>query len=216
MTAREEGRGDGGGGMRGRAWCPLLLAASLQLSKSAKPPPSLRRRIQAGVGPGASSSLQIRVWAGAGLGASPSLWIRVPAGPGLGASRVASVPGVRGHGTHGLILLLRLRADDLLHVVGREPQLLLAPVVPPPPARGERIKASGPIWGRTGVFMLHAMSGSGRRRGRGTEKEAVKTHRGTTRGKTQGVPSTSHPQRCPPGGYPAALTSRRPACRRCG
>lgn len=36
MTAREEGRGGGGGGMRGRAWCPLHLAASLQLSESAK------------------------------------------------------------------------------------------------------------------------------------------------------------------------------------
>lgn len=106
---------------------------------------------------GASSSFQKRVQAGVGPGASSSLWIRVWAGTGLEASQVASVPGAWGHGTHSLILLLRLRADDLLHVVGREPQLLLAPVVPPPPARGERIKASGLIWGGKGVFMLHAM-----------------------------------------------------------
>lgn len=63
---------------------------------------------------------------------------------------MSSLPGSRGGGTHGLILLLRLGADDLLHVVGREPELLLAPVVPSPPARGERIKAGGQILGRGG------------------------------------------------------------------
>lgn len=92
-----------------------------------------------------------------------------------------------GHRTHSFILLLRLRADDLLHVVGREPQLLLAPVVPPPPARGERIKASGQILGGQGVLTPHAMSGSSRRRkegGGGTEKKVVKTHRRKTRRKT--------------------------------
>lgn len=63
---------------------------------------------------------------------------------------MSSLPGSWGGGTHSLILLLCLAADDLFHVVGREPKLLLAPVVPPPPARGERIKASGQISGRGG------------------------------------------------------------------
>lgn len=63
---------------------------------------------------------------------------------------MSSLPGSQGGGTHGLILLLCLAADDFLHVVGREPELLLAPVVPPPPARGERIKESGQISGRGG------------------------------------------------------------------
>lgn len=44
MTAREEGRGGGGGGMRGRAWCPLHLAASLQLSESAKSEQKQRKK----------------------------------------------------------------------------------------------------------------------------------------------------------------------------
>lgn len=145
--------------------------------------------------------------------ASLSLWIRIWVDTGLGASRV---PGSGEHGTHSFILLLCLRVDDLLHVVGWEPQLLLPPVVPPPPARSERIKANGPIWGGTGVFMLHAILGSGWRRGGGTEKEAVKTHHGMTHGKTQGGPSSPHPWRWPPRGHPAALTSRRPAYRRCG
>lgn len=117
-----------------------------------------------------------------------------------------------GHRTHSLVLLLRLRADDLLHVVGREPQLLLAPVVPPPPARGERIKASGQILGGQGVLTPHAMSGSSRRRkegGRGTEKKVVKTHH--TAGRPAGKPTA--PAR--PGHW-TTLTSPRPACRRCG
>lgn len=77
--------------------------------------------------------------------------------------------------THSLILLLCLSADDFLHIVGWEPQLFLAPVVPPPPARGERIKARGPIGRVYGVLMLHAMSRSNWRRKGETEKEVVKT-----------------------------------------
>lgn len=117
-----------------------------------------------------------------------------------------------GHRTHSLVLLLRLRADNLLHVVGREPQLLLAPVVPPPPARGERIKASGQILGGQGVLTPHAMSGSSWRRkegGGGTEKKVVKTHH--TTGRPAGKPTA--PAR--PGHW-TTLTSPRPACRRCG
>lgn len=90
----------------------------------------------------------------------------------------------RGHHTHSLILLLRLRADDLLHVVGREPQLLLAPVVPPPPARGERIKASGQILGGAGVLTPHAMPGSSRRRkGGGQKRRLLKPTAGRPAGK---------------------------------
>lgn len=84
-------------------------------------------------------------------------WIRIMSisqtqdkGQGSWEPPVSSLPGSQRGVTHSLILLLRLGADDLLHVVGREPELLLAPVVPPPPARGERIKASGQILGRGG------------------------------------------------------------------